>query len=263
MQDNLRDVLDKIDDNGNLAPKEEPVVIEPIVEKEDPIVEPEVEETDPKGNSDEEETLKAKEDPTQTKESSVIRTLRQNAKEAKAELEKIRSEADAERKTLEKMATKRGITVNQLKKQLEEEDLVDEAKTMNMTPEALAAQKRLEEEIKQLRQDGQRRDFLGKIDVLQNKLSLTDADLEDFVQKASASGIDLLNPNIKFEDAYYALNRQAIEARIREEERQKVLKDIERQKTKGPTNTKKTGTGDGGKKGINDLYQDLAKLQNI
>lgn len=269
MPDDLRELLGKADEDGNIPAKEE--------EQTDPAAEQEDQE-DPEETEEEVETTEednpeenpednpegSKTDPKNpNKDSSVIKTLRQNAKLAKQEADRVKAEAEAERKFLEKMAAKQGITVEALKKQIEEDEIADEAKTKGMTPEALAAQKRLEEEVRSLREEQQKRDFLSKVDSLQNNMKLTDDQVSEFITKARDSGINLLNPNINFEDAYYALNRQAIESKIREDERQKVLKDIERQKTKGPTSTKKTGTGDDSKKGIGDLYADLAKLPNF
>ena len=271
MPDDLREILGRADEDGNIPAKEEEQT-DPGAEQEDQEdpneTEDEVETTEEEQTEEEEDSdedpEEDKTDPKKvTKDSSVIKTLRQNAKLAKQEADKVKAEAEAERKFLEKMAAKQGISVEALKKQIEEDEIADEAKTKGMTPEALAAQKTLEEEVRSLREEQQKRDFLSKVDSLQNTMKLTDDQVSEFITKARDSGINLLNPNIKFEDAYYALNRAAIEKQIREDERQKVLKDIERQKNKGPTSTKKTGTGDDSKKGIGDLYADLAKLPDF
>ena len=265
----LDSVLGAMDENGSIDTTEQPVEPKPVEETVEsevkveetktPENEENTEETDP--NKSEEPNADSKDEPET--DNSVIKTLRANIKQSKEEAQRIKTEAEAERKLLERLAAKQNITVEQLKEQLEQEDLAVEAKNQNMTPEALANYKKLETEVQALRQENQRRDFNTKVEAFKQSTKMSEDDVMTFLHSARDLGINLLNPNLKLENVYFALNKDKLEASIREEERQKVLKSIEDQKTKSPTGTKRSGTGDGAKKGIDELYKDLANLKEF
>lgn len=256
-KNDLEKLLGTLDEQGNpIESTDPPAETDPQTgdtapAASDPISQ-ESDKTDPEDGGDDEQ-----------KGSSVIRTLRANVKESKAEAEAARAEVEAERKLLARIAAKRNITVDQLKKEIEEEDIAVEAKKVNMSPEALTAYKKLEQEVKALREETQRKEFNTKVFDFQNKLGLTEDQVVEFMETAQARGINLLTQNINFEDVYYAVNRTSIESKIREEERQKILIDIERQKARGPVGTRTIGSDGAGKKSIKDLYDDIGKLGNI
>lgn len=250
---NLNDILEEVIENdGEVTP---PVETPPAGDGdetppgEDSNPPASEEETPPAGDG--EETPPEEETPPQ--EESPIKKLRQSNAQRKAEL-------DAANALIERAASLAGMTVDEYKEKLQADEDKKAADKLGVSPEVAERIRKLEEKNTLLEQSQKRNAFIANANKLQTARELTDEQVETFVKDATNKGFDLTNPNLSFEDVYFALNHTTFEESIRADERQKVLADIEAQNNGSPSIVKNTGTGDGKtKKGFADLYADLEK----
>lgn len=199
------------------------------------------------GNKEDEELkIPEKED------TPIIRNLRKQQKQAKAE-------RDMYLQNLEKIAKAQDMTVDELVEKLEDEADEKQAKEKGVSKEIQKQLRTQQEQLTKLEAERRQQDFLARAQNLAERHSLKQEDLKTFVKNAYEQGFDLMQPNVNFEAAYYAVNHEALVEQARKDERQKVYAEIERQKESSSSSVKRTGTGSDGK--IKDINEALRNIE--
>lgn len=203
------------------------------------------ESTTPDGTSEETEAE------AKTKSNTTIRQMREAINQHK-------KDAEDAKETLNRIAKANGFDTHEAyMKHLDEEEVTKAASDKNIPPE-------LEKELRELKalrvaaqEEKQKNEFFTRLNTFKTEQGLTEDDILDFAQKAQEQGINLVSTNMNLGLVYRALNFENIETKIREEEREKVLKEIKTQ-GKGATIPRTSGDGDAPKKSMRDLYKDLS-----
>lgn len=173
------------------------------------------------------------------KESSTIRDMRNRYSEASKSLKETNA-------ILEKAAKLAGMTVDEYKEKLDEDLAKQEAERTGMTPEQLKAIKDKDDRIAALEEEQRQTNFIRNLTNVKNANSLDEPSLRTFVADATKAGFDLTNPNLNPDLVYKALNFNSLVDKVREETRQAVLAEIEKQGNAGP-GVVQTNGGNGGK----------------
>lgn len=178
----------------------------------------------------------SKETPAKTGEtkSNPMRELRNQYNELKKQLESIRSESDKYQALLKRIADSQGVTIDQLEAKLQEEEDARIAQTKQIPVETQRQLREAEERIRQLEEANIRNNFNLRAERLQREFQLTPEQMQAFAQQAYASGIDILNSNVDLNILYRAFNYETIINDIREQEKQRVLQEINKNKQQSP-----------------------------
>lgn len=188
----------------------------------------------------------------QQEDSSVIRNLRKQQKEA-------RTERDKYYQNLEKIAKAQDLTVDQLVEKLQDDTDKQQAEKQNISPEVQKQLREQQEKLSEMQEERQREQFQSRAEKLASSKNLDQDGLRSFVKEAYNNGFDLMNPNVSFEAAYNAVHHETLVEQARKEERQKVYAEIEKQQSRAPGTVSRSGTEQsGGKiKGVDNALKDL------
>lgn len=243
----LNAILDEVNPEG----KEEDTSTEDTSTEETSTEEETTVEENTSDESNQEEQTESPDDSNQN--NSVIKNLRTNYREAK-------NKADEMSKTLERIAKLNNMTVDEYLAKLNEQDLNNQAKTNNISPELQKRLNEQEQKLQQFEEDRVKNRFLTNIETLQSNNELSRAQVEAFIDQTRQIGVDLLNTPIDFNSLYFALNRDSILEAEREKVRQQVLAEIDNNNNRAPKNTRGAGDGNQKIKGtIDDALNELFK----
>lgn len=185
-------------------------------------------------------------------ESSVIRTLRTQVREAAAERDKQKSE-------MEILAKAYGMTAEELVAKAKADVVAKDAQSRGISPEVAKEIDEMKAKLNAQDEERQRGVFVNNITGLQKAQSLNDTQLRAFVTQAGEAGFDLLTTKIPFDRLYFALNYDTVIKSVQEQTRQAVLKDIEAQRTRTPGNTRINGGATTSKQSIDEILDGLGK----
>lgn len=163
-------------------------------------------------------------------ESNPVRQLR-------TQLETTKQEAAKHQRILQKLADAKGITVEQLEIQIQEEEDRKTAQAKGVPPEVQRQLREQQDRIRTLEEEGIRADFNRRAENFRREVALTDEAMVEFAKQAKSAGINIFTPGLNLTDLYRALNYSSISATMKEQIRQEVLREIEAQKKNGSTIT--------------------------
>ena len=181
-------------------------------------------------------------DPPKKEESSVIRELRSQQREAKAREKEYEA-------TIERIAKQQGISKDELLANLQDQADKKQAEELKISPEIQKKLREQEEMLEKLQVESQRRAFNSRYDDLVKEYPMDTEQGKAFVQTAMDHGFDLMNPSLDFKTVYRALNYDTLVSDVRKQVEQEVLARIEKQQNKSPGISQKRGQSDGAKTG--------------
>jgi len=184
-------------------------------------------ETVDEDSTEEPETEPAVNDPNEHKRNDAFKKLRE-------ERDKL-AESD---KFLGELATQYGLTKEQLIQRYKDEADKKQAQKEGMTPEQYKKMNELQKEVEEIKENRRKEIFNYEAQKVSDKFNLSDKQMVELFDYASASKIDILNNPALLEFAYRAKNYD----NAVEQGRQKQLETSKQRRAKsvGQTGTKKS-----------------------
>jgi len=137
----------------------------------------------------------------------------------------------------------------------------EQAKKQNTSPEVIQKLREQDERISQYEQREREKDFMNGLAVLQNKLSLSQKDLEDFVRDTTTKGFDLMNSKLDFETLYKGIYfDKLVEKEVEKKRQEMITAQTKAERASVPGNT--TGKTDKEPIAINTMEEFNSLLAN-
>lgn len=181
--------------------------------------------------------------------------MRTQLKESQAESAKFKA-------ILARLADAKGVDMDSLLGNLDEESDKVQAEKQNMDPQMYRRIRQLEEAEQARGREALQERFSRRLVEFNQEAKLSEADMKTFFQDAADNGFDLINSNLNFMQVYRGLYHDKITAKKEEEIRQAELARQKRAQQSTSTVTKKKGAAgtpevkDGD---INSILNDLSK----
>lgn len=189
---------------------------------------------------------------TETEKTNPMHDLRQRYSSTK-------KEADGYRDLLQRIADAKGLSIDQLKDQIQMDEDRKKAEKLGVTPEVQRTLREQQDKIDALERRYREENFNNRLADFRRNYSLTDKQLKDFALQARNAGIDILNPGVDMTVVYRSLNYDKLMNTERESIRQQILQDMAAQKQQSPSvNTVKTETNKTGSE-----YDGMSELDII
>ena len=137
----------------------------------------------------------------------------------------------------------------------------EQAKKQNTSPEVIQKLREQDERISQYEQREREKDFMNGLAVLQNKLNLSQKDLEDFVRDTTTKGFDLMNSKLDFETLYKGIYfDKLVEKEVEKKRQEMITAQTKAERASVPGNT--TGKTDKEPIAINTMEEFNSLLAN-
>lgn len=152
-----------------------------------------------------------------------------------------RKEADGYKDLLQRIADAKGLSIDQLRDQIQADEDRKKAEKLGVTPEVQRTLREQQDKIDALERRYREENFNNRLADFRRNYNLTDKQLREFALQARNAGIDILNPGVDMTVVYRSLNYNNLMNAEREAMRQQILQDMAAQKQQSPSvNTVKT-----------------------
>lgn len=171
---------------------------------------------------------------TETDKPNPMHDLRQRYSSTK-------KEADDYKSLLQRIADGKGLSIEQLRDQIQLDEDRKKAEKLGVTPEVQRTLREQQDKIEALERRYREENFNNRLANFRRNYNLTDKQLRDFATQARDAGIDILNPGVDMTVVYRSLNYNRLIDTERESIRQQILQEMSSQKQQSPSvNTVKT-----------------------
>ena len=171
---------------------------------------------------------------TGTEKSNPMHELRQQYSSKKKEAEDLKS-------LVQRIADAKGLSIEQLRDQIQADEDRKKAEKLGVTPEVQRTLREQQDKIDALERRYREENFNNRLAEFRRNYNLTDKQLREFAMQARNAGIDILNPGVDMTVVYRSLNYNNLMNTERESIRQQILQEMASQKQQSPSvNTVKT-----------------------
>lgn len=177
-----------------------------------------------------------------------------------------RKEADGYKDLLQRIADAKGLSIDQLRDQIQADEDRKKAEKLGVTPEVQRTLREQQDKIDALERRYREENFNNRLADFRRNYNLTDKQLKDFALQARNAGIDILNPGVDMTVVYRSLNYNNLMNIERESIRQQILQDMATQKQQSPsvntvktTSDQNTGKELTGPEVLNQLFASFSK----
>jgi hypothetical protein len=178
-----------------------------------------------------------------------------------AQLQQQLDEAKRSADLIDQIATQNGISKDELIKQFEQSRLAEEAKKQNVPVEFLQKQRDMEAELTALKENNVRQQFNSQVASVKDKYDLTDDDIKNTIEFSITNGLDVFNPNVKFESVYKAANfDKLVEQQVKAARQKELASKQERMKK---ATVPHGGSGNTSAPSVDDDVQSFLREQGI
>lgn len=212
----------------------------------------------------------------ETKETTTSETNPQGAQETGTEktnpmhdlrqrYSSTKKEADDYKALLQRIADGKGLSIEQLKDQIQMDEDRKKAEKLGVTPEVQRTLREQQDKIDALERRYREENFNNRLADFRRNYNLTDKQLREFATQARNAGIDILNPGVDMTVVYRSLNYNNLMNTERESMRQQILQEMASQKQQSPsvnTTTSSTPTPQKeltGQEVLNQLFASFSK----
>lgn len=196
---------------------------------------------------------------TGTEKSNPMHDLRQRYSSTK-------KEADNYKDLLQRIADSKGLSIDQLRDQIQADEDRKKAEKLGVTPEVQRTLREQEAKIEALERRYKEENFNNRLADFRRNYNLTDKQLKDFALQARNAGIDILSPGVDMTVVYRSLNYDSLITGERDSIRQQILQEMATQKQQSPsvnsvktTADKSTGKELTGPEVLNRLFASFSK----
>lgn len=146
-----------------------------------------------------------------------------------------KKEADDYRSLLQRIADGKGLSIEQLRDQIQMDEDRKKAEKLGVTPEVQRTLREQQDKIDALERRYREENFNNRLADFRRNYALTDKQLKDFALQARNAGIDILNPGVDMTVVYRSLNYNNLMNTERESMRQQILQEMAAQKQQSPS----------------------------